>query len=115
MLDTLATGSCAQLRCHDLDSDKVASDHAQVLKNYIRLICLYTIHGQRSGYTVPCVYALLPNKRKESYIQLFRQVKSWLDIAVLDVFPGIGEEGCFFYLSKRLDVQVKWLGLMLKY
>ena len=63
----------------------------------------------KSGYTVPCVYALLPNKRKESYVQLFRQVKSWLDVAarqwsfesllsdyeqgaynaVLDVFPGM--------------------------
>ena len=89
----------------------------------------------KSGYTVPCVYALLPNKRRESYVQLFRQVKSWLDVAgrqwsfesflsdyeqgaynaVLDVFPGIGEEGCFFHLCKRLDFQVKRLGLMTKY
>ena len=87
---------------------------------------LYTIHGMKSGYTVPCVYALLPNKRK---------VKSWLDVAgrqwsfesflsdyeqgaynaVLDVFPGIGEEGCFFHLFKRLDFPVKRLGLMTKY
>ena len=29
---------------------------------------LYTIHEQKSGYTVPCVYALLPNKRKETYV-----------------------------------------------
>ena len=35
--------------------------------------------------------------------------------AVLDVFPGIGEEGCFVHLCKRLDFQVKWLGLMPKY
>ena len=96
---------------------------------------LYTIHGQKNGYTVPCVYALLPSKRKESYVQLFREVKSWLDVAgrqwwfesflsdyeqgaynaVLDVFPGIGEEGCFFHLRKRLDFQVKRLGLMTKY
>ena len=93
------------------------------------------LHGMKSGYTVPCVYALLPNKRKESYVQLFRQVKSWLDVAgrqwsfesflsdyeqgaynaVLDVFPGIGEEGSFFHLYKRLDFQVKRLGLMTKY
>ena len=90
---------------------------------------LYTIHGMKSGYTVPCVYALLPNKRKESYVQLFRQVKSWLDVAgrqwsfesflsdyeqgaynaVLDVFPGIGEEGCFFHLCKRLGLMTKYL------
>ena len=96
---------------------------------------LYTIHGQKSGFTVPCVFALLPNKRKESYLHLFRQLKSWVDVsshqwlfeaflsdfeqgafqAVLEVFPGIGAEGCFFHLCKRLDLQVKELGLMQKY
>ena len=35
--------------------------------------------------------------------------------AVLDVFPGIGEEGCFFHLCKRLYFQVERLGLMTKY
>ena len=34
---------------------------------------------------------------------------------MVDVFPGIGEEGCFFHLCKRLDFQVKELGLMPKY
>ena len=96
---------------------------------------LYTLHGQKNGYTVPCVYALLPNKRKETYIRIFRQVKSWVGVgnrqwifetflsdyeqgafkAMLEVFPGIGEEGCFFHLCKRLDFQVKELGLMPKY
>ena len=96
---------------------------------------LYTIHGQKNGYTVPCVFALLPDKRKESYTRLFRQIKSWLDVAgqqwdfdsflsdyeqgaflaVTDVFPGVGNDGCFFHLCKRLDVHVKQLGLMVKY
>ena len=96
---------------------------------------LYTLRGQKNGYTVPCVYALLPNKRKEPYIRIFRQVKSWVGVgnrqwifetflsdyeqgafkAMLEVFPGIGEEGCFFDLCKRLDFQVKELGLMPKY
>ena len=35
--------------------------------------------------------------------------------AVLYVFPEIVEEGCFFHLCKRLDFQVKRLGLMPKY
>ena len=35
--------------------------------------------------------------------------------AMLEVFPGIGEEGCFFHLCNRLDYQVKELGLMPKY
>ena len=86
---------------------------------------LYTIHGQKSGYTVPCDYALLPNKRKETYVRLFTQMKSWVTASarrwetflsdyeqgafgsMVDVFPGILEEGCFFHLCKRLDFQVK--------
>ena len=35
--------------------------------------------------------------------------------AMLEVFPGIGEEGCFFHLCKRLDYQVKELELMPNY
>ena len=34
---------------------------------------------------------------------------------MVDVFPGIGEESCFFRLCKRLDFQVKELGLLPKY
>ena len=34
---------------------------------------------------------------------------------MVDVFPGIGEEGCFFHLCKRLDFQAKELGLLPKY
>ena len=84
---------------------------------------LYTLHGQ------------MLNKRKETFIRLFRQVKSWVGVgnwqwifetflsdyeqgafnAMLEVFPDIGEEGCFFHLYKRLDFQVKELGLMPKY
>ena len=35
--------------------------------------------------------------------------------AVLEVFPRIGEERCFFHLCKRLDFEVKELELMPKY
>ena len=82
---------------------------------------LYTIHGQNSGYTVPCVYALLPNKRKESYVRQWSFESFLSDYeqgaynAVLDVFPGIREKGCLFHLCKRLDFQVKRLGFMTKY
>ena len=96
---------------------------------------LYTIHGQKNGYTVPCVFALLPNKRKEPYNLVFSKIKSWIDVvsknsqfeaylsdfekgaflAAVEVFPGIASEGCFFHLSKRLDYHVKSLVLMQKY
>lgn len=95
---------------------------------------IYTIHAMKNGYTVPCVYALLPNKHKETYTRLFTQLKAWLEpvaalqfshfladyeqgayLAVVDVFPGVDVEGCFFHLCKRLDFHVKQLGLMAKY
>ena len=96
---------------------------------------LYTIHGQKNGFTVPCVFALLPNKLKQTYRRLFSHIKSWIDVAhqrwnfdvflsdfeqgafmaVSEVFPGVGNDGCFFHLSKRLDYHVKQLGLTRKY
>ena len=96
---------------------------------------LYTIHRQKNGFTVPCVFALLPDKRKETYTRLFRQLKLWLsefsttwdfesylsdfkkgaNLAAKYVFTGIREEGCFFHMAKRLDLYVKQLGLMPKY
>ncbi len=73
-------------------------------------------HGHKNGYTVPCIFCLLPHKRKETYIRVFTQIKSWLDavtqplefktflsdfeqgayLAVPVVFPGMESEGCFF-------------------
>ena len=87
------------------------------------------------SFTVPCVFALLPNKLKRSYRRLFNQIRNWIDVAhqhwnfdvflsdfeqgaftaVAEVFPGVGNDGCFFHLSKRLDYHVKQLGLTRKY
>lgn len=36
-------------------------------------------------------------------------------MAVPEVFPGVNSEGCFFHMSKRLDLKVKQLGLMRRY
>ena len=95
---------------------------------------LYTLHGAKNGYTVPYVYALLPDKRKETYTRLFTQIKVWLEPfgleqfssflvdyeqgafkAFLELFPDVNIEGCFFHFCKRLDFKVKQLGLMNKY
>ena len=37
---------------------------------------LYTIHGMKNGYVIPLVYALLPNKREETYSNFLRTVKT---------------------------------------
>ena len=95
---------------------------------------LYTIHGRKNGFTVPCCFGLLPDKRKETYIRFFSQLKSWLGpgaetldfryladfeqgayLAVQEVFPGVDLEGCYFHLSKSIDSHVKKLGLSRKY
>ena len=35
---------------------------------------LYIVHGQRGGRISPCVFALLPNKTKATYIRFFREL-----------------------------------------
>ena len=46
-------------------------------------------------------FSIVPDYEKDAYL------------AAKYVFPGIGEEGCFFHMAKRLDFHVKQLGLML--
>ena len=36
-------------------------------------------------------------------------------LVLLEIFPNVDIEGCFFHISKRLDYKVKELGLMAKY
>ena len=60
---------------------------------------LYTVYGQKNGYTVPSVFPLLPDKRKETYIHLFTQLKSWSEGASqtweFQFFPGRLWAKCF--------------------
>ena len=87
-----------------------------------QIVFLNSVRGKpkllHDGYTY--VYH---KERKETYIRLFRQVKSWVDVgnrqwifetflsdyeqgafnAMLEVFSGTGKEGCFFHLCKRLS------------
>ena len=46
-------------------------------------------------------FSIVPDYEKDAYL------------GAKYVFPGIGEEGCFFHMAKRLDLHVKQLGLML--
>ena len=62
---------------------------------------LYTIHGQKSGYTVPGVYALLPNKRKEMYVHLFTKMKSWRQPVLKDGRP--------FCQTMNKELSGRWL------
>ena len=88
---------------------------------------LYTIHALVHGNLVPCVYALLPDKREETYrdmltaltrIQpLLQPVSCLIDFelasknAFLHMFPGVEIIGCFFHLGQSLWRKVVAEGL----
>ena len=92
---------------------------------------LYTIHAILQENLVPCVYALLPDKREETYrdmltalihIQpLLHPVSCLIDFelasknAFLHIFPGIEIVGCFFHLGQSVWRKVAAEGLQNAY
>lgn len=93
---------------------------------------LYTIHvdlGSTLEETnvVPVIFALLPNKRKETYVRMFRmileEVPNWVPdtvhidfeasaiSALREVFPSVNINGCYFHFTKCLWRQVQDIGL----
>jgi hypothetical protein len=91
---------------------------------------LYTIHGLKNHKTLPLVYALLPDKKKETYIRFFTIVienvkhkpKSFnTDFeqavfgAIKEVFKDCEIYGCFFHLSQNLFKRVKSMKLTHEY
>jgi len=87
---------------------------------------LYTIHGydDNSGWTLPAVYALLPNKSSKAYQKLLNIVVEHCrpyilspDLVVMDyemaaisaaekVFPGASIQGCHFHFSQAIKRQL---------
>lgn len=86
-------------------------------------IQLYTIHGDigsNNEYTkvVPCMYALLPNKRQETYHKLFQIIKDNLsnfdpnffkvdfEIGAINalraIYPSAAISGCYFHYSQAI-------------
>lgn len=97
---------------------------------------LYTIHvdlGSTESETnvAPVVFALLPDKKKTTYIRLFRailrEVPEWapetvsadyeisIIEAVKDVFPAAEFQGCFFHFSQCLWRKIQNIGLVDEY
>ena len=85
---------------------------------------LYVIGVYLRGYVFPCVYALLPGKKKETYIELFRQVSFltndkmcptsfMMDFelaqkqAVEVIFPQAHISACLFHLSQNILKKVQ--------
>lgn len=92
---------------------------------------LYTIHGLTSDRTIPCVYALLANKRQATYTSLFKQLlelnhhlspstimvdfeKAAINSA-LEVFPDVTVKGCFYHLTQNVYRKIQQCGLQQQY
>ncbi|XP_065324842.1 uncharacterized protein LOC135931557 [Gordionus sp. m RMFG-2023] len=96
---------------------------------------LYTIHIMYNQTMIPIIYALLPDKRKESYIELFQIIVEYgtlngiqfsPDMAQTDyeagaisalqfVFPNILVKGCFVHFTQAIWRKVQHLGLVKQY
>lgn len=92
---------------------------------------LYTIHGIHYSNVIPSVYALLPDKKEETYKRFFRAVKSinpnvnpnsvMMDYekaamnAIKCEFPNVIINGCFFHLSQCVWRHIQEIGLSKKY
>ncbi|XP_066969266.1 uncharacterized protein [Macrobrachium rosenbergii] len=92
---------------------------------------LYTVHAVKNNYTIPVVYALLPDKRAETYRRLFAQIKSMVPnlqvstitsdfelaaiTAVKEEFSTASHYGCLFHLGQCLYRKICDCGLKVRY
>uniref|UniRef100_A0A915E0E2 MULE transposase domain-containing protein n=1 Tax=Ditylenchus dipsaci TaxID=166011 RepID=A0A915E0E2_9BILA len=83
---------------------------------------IFVIIGERQGFVLPLLYALLPNKSEACYMKMFEMIKTlWprfrptsasLDYemglinAVKESFVGISLGGCLFHLSKNMKLHL---------
>ncbi|XP_008182264.1 uncharacterized protein LOC103309191 [Acyrthosiphon pisum] len=92
---------------------------------------LYTIHGIQSSNVLPSVYALLPNKKKKTYIRLLQSLKTlncnlkpktvMLDFeigamtALKKEFSDIKIRGCHFHFAQSVWRHIQECGLSKQY
>lgn len=92
---------------------------------------VYTVHVLVGGTTIPCLYALLPDKRKQTYERMWevvvqsapnvqpRSIMSDFEIgahqAIGRVFPHASVKGCFFHLGQSLWRKIQEKGLREEY
>ena len=96
----------------------------------IQFYQLYTIHCERDGYIIPCIYALMSNKLQSTYDELLKKLKEIepeLDPSSIMVdfekapINALEENflavisGCFFHLSQSIYRQIQSRGLATLY
>lgn len=89
---------------------------------------LYTVHSRIGQKIFPCIFALLPNKTRQTYTRLFTEISNHCHVdnvpstilfdfelaainAVLGVFPNAEISGCFFHLSSNVWKKIQSIGL----
>ena len=92
---------------------------------------LYTFHVLRNGRNFVGIYALLLNKRIDTYVELLNEVRRFTNDVVPESFmvdfeqaminalgqmyPGISLKGCLEHLSQCIFRKVQELGLLPTY
>ncbi|CAF1525012.1 unnamed protein product [Adineta ricciae] len=96
---------------------------------------IFTIHGLKFDCAFPCIFAVLPDRKKATYQELFQEVKSiaasmgqiWqpdqimsdfetgLMPAVSAEFPLCVHKGCFYHYSQCLYRRIQSTGLATAY
>ena len=92
---------------------------------------LYTIHALVIERTIPCVYALLPNKSQATYTMLLQQLmtingnlnpvtimvdfKQAMINSVHQVLPNTQVKGCFYHFSQNIYRKIQEHGLQQRY
>ena len=124
----LAFGTRQMLNLLQDTSDWYADGTFKVVP--IQYFQLYTIHCEKDGYIIPCVYALMSNKLQSTYDELLKKLKEIqpdLDPSSIMVdfekaqLNALEENfiavvfGCFFHLSQNIYRQIQSKGLTALY
>lgn len=90
---------------------------------------IYSLHIIKNGTLIPCVYAMLPNKKQTTYNKMFKMVKSFItndpksinmdfEKAAMNSAQMIFRckiYGCFFHLSQSIFRRVQNKGYVAEY
>ena len=92
---------------------------------------VYVILARRHGGVHPVLYALLPNKRRTTYVRMFQMLQDTIPglqptsiscdfeqaaiSAMEECFPGVIIQGCFFHLAHNVHKHLKQIGLQVLY
>ena len=97
----------------------------------VQFMQLYTVHGLTNHRNIVGAYALLPNKRRTTYVEMLTEVQrlthnampqsfmtdfeSSMLSALNQTYPGILQVGCLFHSAKNVFRRVQDIGLQQNY